>query len=627
MCGIAGIVGDSVSRETRTAAVEQMCAAMTHRGPDDAGIETLGRATLGMRRLAIFDPQHGHQPMQTRDGRYHLIFNGAIYNFKELRAELSARGHSFQTHCDTEVLLLALAEDGEAALGKLRGMFAFAFWDQHEQSLLLARDPFGIKPLYFAPPANGQPLVFASELRALLASGLVSTEIDPQGVSDSLAYLAVPVPRTIYRAAQTLRPGELARCHEGRLERRRYWRFPSGPTQRVAQSYQEFIHELRVRLDDSVRAHLLADVPVGAFLSGGLDSNVVVGLMSRHTSRLKTFSIGFEESAYSEANEAADAAQHFGTEHHAHILTGGEVAADLDKILASLDQPTGDAINTYYVSQYAKAGGVTAALSGLGGDELFGGYPWFRQTPRLASWLGLWHFLPDPAQRVWLKKFRGGDMRQKKLADVLAHARNLHEVGSLQRRHFSETQRRELLREPPAFTHHPELAALAEEVSPENPFRVVSAWELRAYMADVLLRDSDVMSMRHSLELRVPLVDRPLIEWLWAQPDRFKSAGKQPKAALIEAVADVLPPQLATRPKRGFTLPFALWMRGPLKPFLEETFSTSSVERIGFLNTTTVQALWQKFLRENDSRAWSRLWSLAILIAFLTRSKQLYPTR
>jgi asparagine synthase (glutamine-hydrolysing) len=598
---------------------------MRHRGPDDAGIESFGPATLGMRRLAIFDPKHGHQPMHTPDGRFHLIFNGSIFNFKELRAELSSKGHAFHTDCDTEVLLAALAEHGEGTLLKLRGMFAFALWDTQEQSLFFARDPFGIKPFYFAPPtaATGNLFVFASELRALLASGCVADEIDPAAVSDSLAYLAVPAPRTFYRAARCLRPGECGYWRNGQIEVRSYWEFPRGPVHRVSQSREEFIRELRTKLEDSVRAHLLADVPVGAFLSGGLDSNVVVGLMSRQAARLKTFSIGFAEAGYSEANEAAEAAAHFGTEHHAHVLTGEQVAADIEKILASFDQPTGDAINTYYVSQYARAGGVTVALSGLGGDELFGGYPWFRQTPRLARAVKIWRVLPGFVRHAWLNQLRHGDMRQRKLADVLAHAKNLHEVAALQRRHFSETQRRELLLNSEAFTTHPELTSLAQQIPASDPFRVVSAWELRGYMADVLLRDSDVMSMRHSLELRVPLVDRPLIEWLWSQPDSFKSSGTQPKAALAEAVADILPPKLAERPKRGFTLPFSVWMRGPLKPFLEETFSTTSLERSGFLNTTAVQALWQKFLRENDPRAWSRLWSLAILTAFLGRSRAL----
>ena len=447
MCGIAGIVGDTLSREARTSAVNRMCAAMRHRGPDDEGIESRGAATLGMRRLAIFDPQHGHQPMHTSDGRFHLIFNGAIYNFKALRAELAGQGHTFQTDCDTEVLLAALVEYGEAALPKLRGMFAFALWDTLDQSLFFARDPFGIKPLYYAPPcaATGDLLVFASELRALLASGVVSTDVDPVAVSDSLAYLAVPAPRTFYRAARSLRPGECGRWRDGRLEIRPYWEFPRTTTHRVSQSREEFTRELRVKLDDSVRAHLLADVPVGAFLSGGLDSNAVVGLMCQHAARLKTFSIGFAEAGYSEANEAAEAAAHFGTDHHTHVLTGDQVAADIETIIDSFDQPTGDAINTYYVSQYARAGGVAVALSGLGGDELFGGYPWFRQTPRLAQVLKIWHFLPSVLRQPWLNKLRRGDMRQRKLADVLAHANSLHEVAALQRRHFSETQRRELL--------------------------------------------------------------------------------------------------------------------------------------------------------------------------------------
>ena len=625
MCGIAGFVDQRSALSERATAVARMCDAMLHRGPDDGGIETSGAATLGMRRLAIFDPANGHQPMVSPDGRHTLVFNGAIYNFRALRDELSGGGWSFRTNCDTEVLLAAFARWGERCLARLRGMFAFAVWDAQEQSLFLARDPFGIKPLYYRH--DGTRLLFASELNALLASGAIATEIDPLSVADYLAWFAVPAPRTIYRDLFSLRPGECATFRDGRFDVRSAWSYRTISKDTVqCATREEFSRELRARLDDSIRAHVIADVPVGAFLSGGLDSAVVVGLMTRATgTRLRTFSIDFEETGYSEAAAAAATAGHFGTEHHACMLTGAEVARDVETLLATLDQPTGDGINTYYASRAARAGGVTVALSGLGGDELFGGYPSFRDLPRLARWLPLWRAFPASLRKRAVGHLRRGDTRRRKLADFLEHAGTIHELGALQRRVFTEPARQALL-SPGARAalggrapFHPELAALSADLGDAGIFETISAWELRTYMADVLLRDSDVMSMRHSLELRVPFVDRPLIEWLWRQPAAFKYDQAHPKSALREATRDILPPGIATRPKWGFTLPFPIWMKRELRPFLEETFSDASIDRSQLFARDNVQKLWHSFLAGHDTREWSRVWSLAVLVAFSNR--------
>ncbi len=602
-----------------------MCAAMFHRGPDDDGLASDGPATIGMRRLAIFDPANGHQPMFTPDRRFTLVFNGAIYNFRELRADLAALGHVFHTQCDTEVLLMAYAEWGADCLARLRGMFAFAVWDRTRQTLFLARDPFGIKPLYYRH--DGATLLFGSELNALISSGRFSPEIDPVSVTDYLAWQAVPAPRTIYRNVFSLRPGESATFHAGKLDLTTSWRFRTIPNiHRPCRTYDEFSRELRTRLDDTIRAHMLADVPVGAFLSGGLDSAVVAGLMTRMTgSRLRTFSIGFEEAAFSEIAEAEATARHIGTEHHNIILTGSRVAADVERILATFDQPTGDGINTYYVSQAAREGGVTAALSGLGGDELFGGYPNFRNIPRLAQWLPWWRRIPHSLRSPVLRRLDGGDVRQRKLADFLRHASDIHELASMQRRVFASDTARAILspetllvaESRPVF--HPEFANLADDLVDAAPQEIISAWELRTYMSDLLLRDSDVMSMRHSLELRVPYVDRYFIEWLWHQPAEFKYDAQYSKRSLREAASDVLPPALMQRQKRGFTLPFPLWMRGELRPFLDEVFSDKNVDRSGLFARTGVQSLWRGYLERDDQREWSRVWSLAMLLAFAGR--------
>lgn len=598
---------------------------MIHRGPDDSGIETHGIATLGSRRLAIFDPANGHQPMTTPNGRYTIVFNGAVYNFHGLRDELAAGGRAFRTNCDTEVLLAAWERWGEGCLSRLRGMFAFAVWDSQDQTLFLARDPFGIKPLYYRN--DGDRLLFASELNSLLSAGAFSAEIDAFSVSDYLAWSAVPAPWTIYNGVFSLQPGDLAVFRRGRIDIRRMWSFrPAAEDVRPCSSRAEFTRELRARLEDTIRAHTAADVPVGAFLSGGLDSAVVVGLMAQATgTRLKTFSLAFDEAEFSEAGPAEETARHFGTDHHTRILTGAEVAGGLEDFLAARDQPSGDGVNSYYVSQTARAGGVTVALSGLGGDELFGGYPSFQDVPRIARWLGPWGAMPAGVRARVVGRLSRGGARRRKLADFLTHAHDIHEVNSMQRRVFPAAQVRSLLAadaraalgDRPAF--HPELAELTADLQGLSAFEQVSAWELRTYMADVLLRDSDVMSMRHSLEMRVPFVDRPLYEWLSRQPTRWKDTPRQPKSALAAAVDDLLPEGLRGRRKQGFTLPFPVWIRGELRPFIEETFSRASVERSGLFSAEAAQALWSGYLAGTDNHKWSQPWNLAVLVNFVNR--------
>ncbi len=631
MCGIAGIFSPKLTQPDREAAVACMVQRQAHRGPDDRGFHSASDVTIGMCRLSIIDPANGHQPMTSPDGRFTLVFNGAIYNYAELKAEFAAAGWPFRTNCDTEALLAAYAMHGPACLPRLRGMFAFAVWDERERTLFAARDPLGIKPLYYARlPDVG--LVFASELNALLASGAVPREIDPASVGEYLAWFSVPAPRTIYRGIANLPPGHsLTVDAAGRTRTVAWWHLPA-PVQpdKIAGNYQDFIHGLRHQLEDSIRAHRVADVPVGAFLSGGMDSTAVVGLMAKSSGKkLKTFSLVFGEAGFSEQAAARLAAQAFDTEHHEELLTGARVAADLPRLLASYDQPTGDGINTYYASKAARAGGVTVALSGLGGDELFGGYPSFRDLPRLQSLLPWWRRTPSALRRGILAQLRTRpSARARKLADFLAHARDLHELASLQRRVVPETTRLPLLT-PDARAqaerlgpNHPMLEDFAFELADADPFQVISAWELRTYMTDVLLRDSDVFSMAHSLELRVPFVDRVLLEWLWPQPHWFKYDPRRTKRALADATADLVPAAIRNRPKQGFTLPFALWMKGELKPFLDETFSRGSLAACPWLDANEAARLWSDYLTQRDTRAWSRVWSLAVLIAFANRKTE-----
>lgn len=626
MCGIAGVVSAQLDPSRREAAVAAMVAAQRQRGPDDAGWVSSGDATLGMARLAIIDPAKGRQPM--RAGRHVLVFNGAIYNYRELKAELARSGWEFRTDGDTEVLLAAYATWGRDCLPRLRGMFAFAVWDAAARSLFAARDGLGIKPLYYSRLPNGG-LALGSEVKVLLASGLIEREVDPAAVGEYLARFSVAAPRTILSGVLNLPPGHfLAFDGDGRLGTGPWWHLPCPtPPAGRAKSRVEFIAGLRGQLEDTIRAHQVADVPVGAFLSGGLDSSAVVGLMHRAGSdRLRTFSVVFDDPAYSEAAAARATAAAFGTEHHELVLTGARVAADLPRIVDACDQPTGDGINTYYASLAAREGGVKVALSGLGGDELFGGYPSFRQLPRLAAFLPTWRRLPRRLRHAIVRKLRERpSARSRKLADFLGSARDLHELASLQRRVLPEETRLSLLT-PEAREnavrlgpHHPMLDDFVGDLLGADTFQILSAWELRTYMADVLLRDSDVFSLAHSIELRVPFVDTRLLEWLWAQPAVWKHTPDEPKRALADAVADVVPADVRRRRKQGFTLPFDRWMRAELRPFLEECFSPAALGRCPWLDTGAVGRLWREYLDGTDSRAWSRVWTVAMLVAVAGR--------
>lgn len=652
MCGIAGFVSLRHSSAAREAAVERMLAAQIHRGPDDVGRTSSGPATLGMRRLAIFDPANGRQPMISPDGRHHLVFNGAIYNHRELRSAYANRGWVFRTHCDTEVLLAALALDGPGVIPSLRGMFAFALWDAHERSLLLVRDALGIKPLLYHLDPFG-PLLFASESRALLASRHVPADLDPVAAADYLRWLAIPAPRTLHAGIRSLRAGEQLFWRDGRTEISAWWT----PAQAIASARRTrpglpppapdaatLREQLRARLDDSIRAHLAADVPVGAFLSGGLDSAVVTALMARHlgADKLPAFSIGFDEAEFSETREAADTARHLGVAHHVHVLRGSEVAADVEKILAQLDQPTGDGINTHYAARLARSGGVTVALSGLGSDELFGGYPSFRRLPRLVRWLPVWEKLPSPLRAAALRALDARSTAARKLAATLRLGAEPADLALAQRRVFPEPEIARLLA-PAALTAgqddasplHPAapelLAAWAEALAaspaagkgapgPRLALLLAGLAETRGYMADVLLRDADEFSMRHSLELRVPFLDLPLADWAWAQdPALLHAPGAAPKAHLAAAYADLLPPALLARRKRGFTLPFARWLRGPLQPFMENALGSAEVGRSGLFDPYEAGKIWRAYRDGSDDRAWSRVWSLAVLVTLANR--------
>jgi asparagine synthase (glutamine-hydrolysing) len=555
MCGIVGILSTEPLPDLAVGPLPRVLAALRHRGPDDQGLfrSAGGHAALAHVRLSILDLSPvGHQPMSTPDGRLTIVFNGEIYNFQELRRELEASGATFRSHSDTEVILRAYEAHGAACVERLRGMFALALWDERERTCLLARDPFGIKPLYLAESAGR--LVFASEVRALMASGLVRRELDPQGLRGYFRTGSVSEPRTLLRGVRCLEAGHLAIWQAGRLQARRYWELRFQPE---AVAAPEAARTVRQALLDSVAHHFISDVPVGVFLSGGIDSTALVGL-ARTVGRadLHTYSIAFPGTPGDEGGLAQRTAAHFGTTHHEWKLDAAAGRQLFSQYLRVMDQPSIDGLNTFTVSKFARDQGMKVVLSGLGGDELFGGYPSFRQVPRLARlnrrlrWTG-----PIRAGvRAVLRRAHRPQLRR--LGEMLGQPARLDTAYSALRGTFTYA-------EATALTRHYTGKEVTDDCSDDDLFAdptpedTVSRLELTRYMRNQLLRDSDVMSMAHGLELRVPFLDLPLVATLTRIPAATRL---QPgKRFLLQAVPEV-PDWIANQPKRGFLFPFDQWL-------------------------------------------------------------------
>ena len=560
MCGIAGriLLDPSHAKSSTDQLSSLLAAALRHRGPDDAGhweqqLVDGPSALLLHQRLSIQDlTAAGHQPMHSACGRYVLVFNGEIYNQRELRRELEAQGHSFRSSSDTEVLLTLLACQGRAALTRLRGMYALCLWDRQNRKALLARDPYGIKPLYIWQGNRGE-LLFASELRALLASGLVERRLNCNALAAFLSAGSVPEPFTLVAGVQSLPPGHTAEWSQGVLNFERFWHPPFAQTEPI--SPQEAIDRCRQALERTVQAHLLSDVPVGLFLSGGLDSAAVLALAPRG---LKTLTIGFPQASHDESARAAELARQFSADHTSLQIDAHQAAEFLPGFLDSIDQPTVDGFNSYCVSALASQQGRKVVLSGLGGDELFGGYPSFSRIPRLLRW----HSRLGPIRPVVGKLLRQRPShRQQRLASFIAGPATAAAAHLCQRGLFAPIEVQLLLRhwqleaaDPAEDTTSISFPSLADEI----------AWlESRRYMGQQLLRDSDVFSMAHGLELRLPLVDAQLLEELTPIPAAQRLAsGKQ---LLQQAVPEILE-RLPLEAKRGFSFPFQRWFEQPDSP-------------------------------------------------------------
>jgi asparagine synthase (glutamine-hydrolysing) len=572
MCGIAGLAAlDGAAVDP--APLEAMLAALAHRGPDDSGRWTEGPVALGNRRLSIIDVAGGHQPMASEDGRVLAVQNGEIYNHTDLHLELERLGHRFATRCDTEVLLHGYEEWGDGLLERLRGMFALAIWDTRERRLLLARDRFGIKPLYWS--AAGGVLSFASELKALRHVPGVGTDLDPDALEAYLAFNAIPAPLSIFRDVRKLAPGHLLEWRPGAEPAVRRWCrvAPVAAGELRGEDEETLARELRERLRDSVRAHLVSDVPVGVFLSGGVDSGTLAALAAEETpGQVATFSIGFEEQAFDELELARMVAQRYGTNHHELVLRPDAVEL-LPEIVDAFDEPFADssALPTYLVSRLASEH-VKVALSGEGGDELFGGYYTYVAdllAPRLAPFARLTRplveRLPSGSGRVTL------DYKARRFVRA-AH------LPPLERHHgwkeiLSPDLRAELLdgklAQPPADPLTSWREHWAESEGAE-PLARLQDLDLGVYLPTDLLVKTDRASMAHSLEARVPFLDPAVAELALALPTRLKVRRLQKKRLLRKAVEPLLPAEVVNGAKRGFSIPAAAWLRGELQPFARE---------------------------------------------------------
>jgi len=620
MCGIVGAVSPDIGAVNH-AMVRRMCSLITRRGPDDDGFYFADRVGLGMRRLSIIDVHSGKQPIHNEDKTVWVVFNGEIYNYRALRRTLEDRGHRLVTSSDTECLVHLYEDFGEDFVSHLRGMFAFAIWDDRQKKLLLGRDRLGIKPCYYWQ--HGEALCFGSELKCLLAADGFQRRINLCALSDYLTFKYVPGPQTIYEGIREIPPAHIGLWSNGTFQLQRYWQLT--PTPAGNRSVEYYAEGLLHHLQEAVRLHLVSDVPLGAFLSGGIDSSAIVALMAKAgEGRVKTFTIGFEagQAGVDERPFARRMADQYGTDHSEYLYADPQkqIEGMLPAIVQSFDEPFADssAIPNYMISEAARKY-VTVAMSGTGGDELFAGYERYRGT--LAA--GRYRRIPgllrrgllDPLIRrlpevraagLWvdrLKRFvEGVDLPLEQRYQRFLSAFDEPEKMKVLNRDVIETLKRS--------GDYVTPLAMDRANAWEDPLDRMLIADVETYLPDNELRKTDRLSMWHSLEVRVPFLDHKLVEFAVSIPARYKLKGMTKKYVLIKALEGTVPREILNRPKQGFSIPLSDWLRGPVRDLMLASLSSSALQKNGLFNSVEVDRLvheHQHGIKNHETRIWSLL--------------------
>jgi asparagine synthase (glutamine-hydrolysing) len=619
MCGICGAVWNEPSKAINGTALDAMTDILRHRGPDDRGTFLKQGIALGHRRLAIIDlTPSGHQPMSNEDETVWIVFNGEIYNFEQLRRELIRHGHRFRSESDTEVLIHLYEEEHENLLQRINGMFAMALWDVRERKLLLARDRIGKKPLFYRNEPNR--LIFSSEMKSILTVNGIPREIDPTALDDYLTYQYVPHPKTIFRGISKLPPGHFAFWQDGQLPVRRYWK-PDWKDEDERLTFEEWSEELRALVTDAVRIRLRSDVPVGAFLSGGIDSSVTAGIMQRECpQQIRTFCIGFPQKEYDETAFARQAATLFGTKHQELIVTS-DIEDVLPKIIRHYDEPFADssAVPTWFLCEMTRRE-VTVALSGDGGDELFAGYDRYR-----AVRLGMAaEKIPSVFRKILagpIRNFIPASTRQRSTLRRLK--RFLETLGMepleqyLQWIAIFNRERRQKLYTPEfseqirGYDSLDFLRQAEQLCSRRDRVTRIALTDMQTYLPCDIMTKVDTASMAHGLECRAPLLDYRIAEWAARLPIRYKIEGHCGKKILRETFRDLLPPNIEHRRKMGFGVPVDHWFRKPLREMVRDVLLDSQTRQRGFFEQKFIEQLLNEHFTNRFDHAY-RIWALFV---------------
>jgi asparagine synthase (glutamine-hydrolysing) len=622
MCGIAGIVSQK-NLQPPEAAVRKMTSSLEHRGPDATGIYISENISLGHCRLSIIDlSDNANQPMFDFTKRFSIVFNGEIYNFREIKEKLK-KNYPFQTNSDTEVILAAFSRYGSQCLELFNGMFAFAIWDHLKNELFVARDRLGVKPLYYSVTPQRE-FIFASEIRALLNSGKIPRKINFSGLYNYLLYQSVYAPQTIVEGVFQLPAGSFGIFSEGKLEIKNYWKIENNLLNEPNANFNsatEVKKKVKQLLLKSVERRMISDVRLGAFLSGGIDSSAIVALMSEVSEApVETFSVTFGEKEFDESLYSTIVARKFRTRHSEIRLTARNFLEELPQALQSVDSPTGDGINTFVVSKATRKAGIKVALSGLGGDELFAGYPNFLRWFHLQK-NHFFHYTPDFLRRAAASVLqRSKNSKYQRLGNLaITNKPSIFNVYPLFRQVFSEQMADAFLLN---GNRQNSLYEMLKKKEPQiKTFPVLSQFsiaELLGYTQNVLLKDTDQFSMASALEVREPFFDYELVEYVLQIPDSIKYP-KYPKRLLVESISPLLPDEIVHRKKMGFVLPWEKWMRNELKEFCETRLN--KLKEFNLLNSSPILQRWKDFQNGRKNILWSQFWHLVVLTDWLERNK------